>query len=415
MSEIDRVFLRDSGRRRFILRGALLALAPWMRDAAHAAAETGGSYRMPFTNGERDLVRYPQKRALIRLTARPPQLETPFSVFGESLITPNDAFFVRYHLSGIPTQIDPATFRLRLGGMVETPLALSLEELKLLHPARELIAVLQCSGNSRGFFEPRINGGQLGHGAMGNARWTGVPLKALLEKAGLRAGAAQVTFDGLDRPPIQATPDFVKALPLGHAMDGGVMVAWAMNGEDLPMLNGYPLRLIVPGYYGTYWVKHLSDIRVVDREFGGFFMSTAYRVPDNDCACSTPGSEPGETRPIGRYNPRSFITSISDGLKIAKGQTLPVKGIAFDGGGGIGRVEFSDDGGEAWRAAELGQDFGRYAFRQWSSVFQARREGVHDLRVRATERDGETQPARALWNPGGYRYNAIESYRVLVV
>jgi DMSO/TMAO reductase YedYZ molybdopterin-dependent catalytic subunit len=217
-------------------------------------------------------VAYPQKRPLIRLTTRPPQLETPFAVFNEGLITPNDAFFVRYHLADIPTSIDPATFRLRVHGSVRTPLELSLRELKALAAPVEVVAVNQCSGNSRGFFAPRVGGGQLAHGAMGNARWTGVPLKAVLERAGVNATARQVVCNGLDQPVVPTTPDFVKALELDHAMDGEVLLAYAMNGEDLPMLNGYPLRLVVPGYYGTYWVKHLNDLEVVDSVFSGFWM-----------------------------------------------------------------------------------------------------------------------------------------------
>ena len=125
---------------------------------------------------------------------------------------------------------------------------------------------------------------------MGNARWTGVPLKALLDRAGVRAGARQVTFNGLDNPPVGTIPDFVKALDIDHARDGEVLVAFAMNGADLPFLNGYPLRLVVPGYYGTYWIKHLSEITVVDAEYDGYWMKTAYRIPDNDCACVEPGT-----------------------------------------------------------------------------------------------------------------------------
>lgn len=208
--------------------------------------------QLPFGNGERALVQYPQKRPLIQMTARPPQLETPFEIFDESVITPNDAFFVRYHLADIPLSIDPETFRIELKGKVNTPLSLSLQDLRTAFEPVELVAVNQCSGNSRGFFEPRVAGGQLAHGAMGNARWRGVPLKALLDKAGLQPGAKQVTFNGLDGPVVPETPDFVKALDIDHARDGEVMVAYAMNGADLPHLNGYPVRLVVPGHYGTY-------------------------------------------------------------------------------------------------------------------------------------------------------------------
>ena len=210
-------------------------------------AEAAGTATLPFGNGERPLVAYPGKRPLLQMTARPPQLETPFAVFDEGAITPNDAFFVRYLLADIPTRIDPDSFRLAVQGQVERPLALALADLKAL-PQTEIVAVNQCSGNSRGFFEPRIAGGQLANGAMGCARFTGVPLRSVLDKAGVRAGAVQVSFEGLDRPVLPETPDFAKALTLDQAGDDQVLLAWGMNGADLPWLNGYPLRLVVPGY-----------------------------------------------------------------------------------------------------------------------------------------------------------------------
>ncbi len=169
------------------------------------AAGTPGKVTLPFANGERELVTFPQKRPLILLTSRPPQLETPFSVFNEGILTPNDAFFVRYHWSGIPTSVDPQAYRLRIGGHVKAPLELSLAELKTLADPVEIVAVNQCSGNSRGLFDPRVNGGQLANGAMGNARWTGVPLKKVLEKAGVQSGAVQVAFNGMDKPPLEGS------------------------------------------------------------------------------------------------------------------------------------------------------------------------------------------------------------------
>jgi sulfite dehydrogenase len=370
------------------------------------------SVELPFENGTRELVAYPQKRPLLRLTARPPQLETPFSVFNEGVITPNDAFFVRYHLADIPTLIDPSSYRLRVRGAVKTELVLSLAELKSLGEPVELVAVNQCSGNSRGFFSPRVPGGQLGHGAMGNARWTGIPLQRVLDKAGLAAGARQIVFDGLDKAVLPATPDFVKALDLDHARDGEVMIAWAMNGEDLPMLNGYPLRLVVPGYYGTYWVKHLTEITVVNSEFNGFWMNPAYRVPDNPLHSVTPGETPKKTVPISRFAIRSFITNVRAGATVSVGRETAVRGIAFDGGAGITEVLFSSDGGRTWSEASLGADLGRYSFREWTTTFAAPRSGPLELMARAFNRGGESQPLQALWNPSGYMRNVVE--RVLV-
>ena len=382
--------------------GALLAgLAP-----LRALADT---VNLPFANGERPIVKYPQKRPMIRLTRRPPQLETPFEVFDEGVITPNDAFFVRYHLADIPLEIDPDTYTIEIKGKVARPIKLKLSELKQMAPV-EFVAVNQCSGNSRGFSEPRVAGGQLANGAMGNARWRGVPLKAVLERAGVHEDAKQATFNGLDGPVIDKTPDFVKALDLDHAMDGEVMIAYSMNGADLPMLNGFPVRLVVPGYYGTYWVKHLNEINVIDTVFDGFWMKSAYRIPDNDCACVEPGSAPKATRPIGRLNVRSFITSVADGAKVKAG-ALSLKGIAFDGGAGIKQVEVSIDGGATWSPAKLGQDLGKYSFRQWTLPVTLA-AGVHPLKVRAINNEGKGQPDKAIWNPAGYMRNVIETVNV---
>ena len=397
----------DLDRRRFLRTAGLLATSAALLPRGRGA----DTVTLPFENGARDLVAYPQKRPLIRHTARPPQLETPFAVFNEGVVTPNDAFFVRYHLSDIPTRIDPAAYRVRVTGSVKTPLELSLAQLKQLGDPVELVAVNQCSGNSRGFFNPRVPGGQLGHGAMGNAKWTGVPLQRVLEKAGVAANARQVTIDGLDKPVMPATPDFVKALEIDHALDGEVMLAWAMNGEDLPMLNGYPLRLVVPGYFGTYWVKHVSDIAVVDSVFTGFWMSPAYRVPDNPSRSVNPGEAPKKTAPIGRFTVRSFITSLQDGATLPAGRETTVRGIAFDGGNGIGEVQFSADGGRTWRGATLGENLGRYSFREWKATFTPRR-GPLELMARAFSRTGESQPLEPLWNPAGYMRNVVERVRI---
>ena len=373
---------------------------------------------LPFENGERPLVKYPQKRPLIRLTTRPPQLETPFPVFNEGLLTPNDAFFVRYHLTLSPPPeetLKSDMFRVSIRGAVKRPLGLSVAELKQRFENVEVVAVNQCSGNSRGFSNPRVSGGQLGHGAMGNARWRGVRLRDVLNEAGVAPSARQVTFDGLDKAVVPQTPDFVKALDLDHALDGEVMLAFEMNREELPWLNGYPLRLVVPGHYGTYWVKHVDEITVLDRTFDGFWMSTAYRIPDNSCACVPPGSAPSRTIPIARCNVRSFITNLADGAELKAGAETIAKGIAFDGGYGIVEVLFSSDGGRTWREAQLGKDLGRYSFREWTIPFIPPKPGSYDLKAKATNRIGQSQPREALWNPAGYMRNVIETVRVEAV
>ena len=403
---------RRAWSRRGFLRAAAVAGTGALFSSRLAALAAEATVNLPFENGQRHLATFPQKRPLILLTMRPPQLETPFSVFNESVFTPNDAFFVRYHLAQIPTAIDPDEFRLTVQGKVNSPLTLSLAELKTKFEPVEIAAVNQCSGNGRGFSNPRVAGGQLGNGAMGNALWKGARLRDVLNKAGLAADALQVSFNGLDQPVIEKTPDFVKALEVDHALSPDVLLAYEMNSADLPMLNGYPLKLIVPGYYGTYWVKHVNQITVLDTPFQGFWMSSAYRIPNNLCGCVEPGTSPASTRPIARLNVRSFITSLAEGDKLQVGRPLTVRGIAFDGGYGIDAVWFSEDGGKTLRATTLGRDYGKYGFREWSIPFTPTRAGTYELSARAANRIGQTQPLAALWNPAGYMRNVVETMRV---
>ena len=400
--------------RRRLIAGSAGALASAALGGLSRAAFAQGTSELPFANGKRNLVAYPEKRPLIVLTSRPPQLETPFEVFNDGLITPNDAFFVRYHNAGIPTSIDGDKHVIKIGGNAAgKPYELTLTQLRTEFKPVEMVAVNQCSGNSRGFFNPRVTGGQLANGAMGNARWVGVPLKDVLARAELKTTAREVTFNGLDIA-LFGGGDFVKLIQVNQAMDGEVMLAYQMNGAEIPLLNGYPVKLIVPGYYGTYWVKHLSEIEVVDSSFEGFWMKPAYRVPDNDCACVEPGTTPSATRPIGRFNVRSFITSVQDGGQMRAGQPAVVRGIAFDGGQGVREVAYSTDGGQSWRGAKLGADLGRYSFREFTFGFTPDK-GAHDLRVRAWNRSGQSQPMEALWQPAGYMRNVVESVKVTAV
>jgi sulfite dehydrogenase len=233
----------------------------------------------------------------------------------------------------------------------------------------------------------------------------------VLDLASVQKDAKQVTFNGLDMPIVEKTPDFVKALDIDVARNGEVMIAYSMNGQDLPFLNGYPVRLVVPGYYGTYWMKHLSEINVIDSVFDGFWMKSAYRIPDNDCNCTEPGTPPKSTIPIGRFTVRSFITSVLDGATVKAGQQTVLRGIAFDGGTGIKSVAVSTDGGKRWADAKLGQDLGKYSFREWTLPVTLT-AGPHSLMVRATSNGGKTQPMQPLWNPAGYLRNVVETTRV---
>ena len=290
----------------------------------------------------RPLVRYPEKTDLILLTSRPPQLETPMKYF-ESPITPNEAFYVRYHISP-PTTVDLSTWRLKIGGHVDRPLELSMDDLQSKFTPASIVAVNECSGNGRGYFSPRIFGGQWANGAMGNAEWTGVRLRDILSMAAVKQGSVEVSFNGLDRPVMPTVVDFVKSLSATRIMeDPNVLVAYQMNGKPLPMLNGFPARLIVPGWYATYWVKNLSEITVLDKEFDGFWMRKAYLIPATQCGCVEPGAAPAHTVPINRMNVRSLIVAPGEGARVTAGRPVVVKGIAFDGGEGIQEVVVSTD------------------------------------------------------------------------
>ena len=397
----------ELGRGRFLAgAGAALAAGAMPREAL---AQT---VQLPFDNGTRALVAFPQKRPLILLTPRPPQLETPFAVFDQGVYTPNDAFFVRWHLANIPQSVDATAHRIAVTGAVNSALSLSLDDLAKM-PAVEVAAVNQCSGNSRGLFTPRAIGGEWGNGAMGNALWTGVRLRDILDRAGVKAGAKQVQFDGLDGPVLPGTPDFKKSLDVDVARGDDVVVAYAMNGAPLPVLNGYPVRLIVPGWFATYWVKMLSAITVLDKTDDNFWMKTAYRIPDTPGNSVVPGATGYPTVPINKMAVRSFVTSIADGATLKRGRN-EVRGIAFDGGSGIKRVDLSTDGGTTWREAALERDYGKYSFRRWAGQWDVA-PGTYTLAVRATANDGAVQQATPIWNPSGYLRSSIETYKVTVI
>jgi len=363
--------------------------------------------------GSEQLVRFPEKTDLILRTDRPPQLETPLKYFLEDL-TPNEAFYVRWHLEGIPTSVNTEEFRLEIAGHIEKPLSLSLTELRRQFEPVSLVAVNQCSGNSRSFFEPRVPGGQWKNGAMGNARWTGVRLRDLLDRAGVKAGAMEVAFSGLDRAAMAVTPNFVKALELDHARDGEVIVAYQMNGADLPMLNGFPLRLVVPGWYATYWVKSLNHIQVLPEKFHGFWMDKAYRIPASPNGNESPDHLAAETIPINRMSLRSLFVRPEPEERIPLKAPFEIQGIAFDSGSGIQGVEVSTDNGNTWTNTRLDQDLGKFSWRRWRLTWTPPAAGKYQLKVRASNRAGQQQTT-SLWNRAGYMRNVIEQTEVEVL
>lgn len=401
-SQTRRHFLRSGG-----LLGAMTASFPaWAATFVNLDLPGGPSAR-PLTTA------FPQKGPMILQRSRAPLLETPFEVFDRGVFTPNDQFFVRWHWAVIPQEIDPAAFKLAVRGHVNNALSLSLADI-LAMPRVELAAVNQCSGNSRGLFEPRVPGGQWGNGAIGNARWTGVRLRDVLDLAGVKAGAVAVRFNGLDQPVVDGAPDYMKSLAVDHARDGEVMLAYQMNGEPLPLLNGFPLRLVVPGWYSTYWIKMLNDIEVLDAPDQNYWMAAAYRIPDTPHASVKPGQTGFKTLPINRMVPRSFITNVRNNAIVKSGAALPVRGIAFGGDCGVAQVEVSADGGHNWRQAALGRDEGAYSLRQWSTQVPAPQSGKIVLQARCTNTKGEAQPVEPNWNGGGYMRNVIERVELTV-
>jgi sulfite dehydrogenase len=345
----------------------------------------------------------PGKKPLIKLAYRPPNYESPLSVFKE-VITPNDSFFVRWHLADIP-EVDAAKWSLSVGGA--TPLTLTLDQLKHDFPAVELVAVCQCSGNRRGLSDPHVAGVEWGYGAMGNARWKGARLKDILAKAGLPADTIEIELNGADKAVLDKTPDFVKSIPLYKAVDENTIVAYEMNGEPLPHFNGFPARLIVPGWTATYWMKAITNIRPLNKPEDGFWMKTAYRIP----ARLFPSTERFTTQeaaantPITEIMVNSLITSHATGERIKPG-AVTIKGIAWDSGRGISDVDVSTDDGKTWMRATLGKDLGRFSFREWSFSATAH-AGKLVVLARATNASGQTQVAKALFNPAGYHHNVV--------
>src|SRR5215469_3539388 len=353
MMRIPEFAVRRVSRRGF-LRGAsaLGAAVVWSPVWAQSFVDLnlpGGPKRRELTTA------FPQKEQMILQRTRPPLLETPIEVFDRGVFTPNDQFFVRWHWAIIPTQVDVFTFKVTVRGHLNQTLSLSMTEL-LAMPRVELAAVNQCSGNSRGLFQPRVPGGQWENGAMGNARWTGVRLRDVLDRAGVKAGAVAVRFEGLDEPVVDGAPRFMKSLAIEHARDSEVILAYQMNGEPLPLLNGFPLRLIVPGWYSTYWVKMLNDIEVLDAPDENYWMKSAYLIPDTPHASVKPGETGFKTVPINRLVPRSFFTNLRGGVTVKPDALVPVRGIAFGGDCGVAQVELSSDGERSWRKTELARD-----------------------------------------------------------
>ena len=354
-------------------------------------------------------IAFPEKRPMIMYSDRPPLLESPREVF-TSALTPNDIFFVRWHMPMIPKHINTDTFRVKVKGLVNKEIKLSLKDLKTKFKQIEITAVLQCGGNSRSAFHPTASGIQWGAGAMGCAKWKGVRLKDILDYAGLKKEAIWLGFNGKEKAVYSETANFIRELKVDE-VDENMILAYQMNDEDLPYLNGFPLRLVMPGTYSDSWIKMISDITVTKEKNKLLFMEKAYRIPDNECECETPEKLVEKTKPIEKINVNSIIGYPQKGSKVRKDAHIVVRGVAFDAGSGIKKVRISIDNGATWSDAILdsGKE-GNFAFRTFRYTFAPQKIGNLTIMSKAISNSGEEQPlAKDIkWNHGGYKYNGID-------
>ena len=399
-----------------ILVGAGHALSRFANLAEAQAAALNLPSQLPDgARREAVLDALPGKKPLIKLSYRPPNYETPVELL-RTAITPNDAFFVRYHLADIP-EVKAETWRLSVGGEgADGEISLSLDELKQL-PAVEVAAVCQCSGNRRGLFEPHVPGVEWGYGARGCARWKGARLKDVLDRVGLKKEALEIVYSGTDKGVVDKTPDFVKSLPVWKATDNTTLVAYEMNGKPLPHWNGFPARIVVPGWTATYWMKHVSKISVVTKPYEGFWMKSAYRIPVGKfpVVARFASQETAVNTPITEMVVNSLLTSHINGATVKAGGKVTVSGIAWDAGYGINAVDISTDGGNSWIAATLGEDLGRFAFRSFSHGVTMSLKGNYQIMARATNKIGQSQASALIANPAGYHHNVIQTLHLVSV
>jgi DMSO/TMAO reductase YedYZ molybdopterin-dependent catalytic subunit len=322
-------------------------------------------------------------------------------------ITPVGLHYLLIHFD-IPL-VDEGTWRLRIGGRVTEPVSLSLDELRA-RPSRTLAVTLECAGNGRALLSPRPASQPWLREAVGTAEWTGTPLRPILEDAGLASDATEVVFTGLDRG-IQGDVEhaYERSLPVADALRDEVLLAYAINGQPLPPQHGFPLRLVVPGWYGMTHVKWLESITVVDEPFEGWQQAVAYHVRS---------SEEEVGAPVTRMLPRSLMVPPGIPDFFTRERFLPpgpcaLEGRAWSGYGPVERVEVSADGGESWADATLAEPVSEFAWRGWSHAWQAE-PGEHELCCRATDATGRTQPLEPEWNFDGFCNNAVQRVGVVV-
>ncbi len=348
---------------------------------------------------------------LIARVTRPYDAETPVREF-TSFLTPNHRFFVRSHFGPpAPELITEANWKLRVGGLTDQPLELTLKDLAQFERVT-ITAVVQCSGNGRAFHRPKVPGVQWERGAVGNAQWTGVRLRDVLAKAGLRRNAKHVQFKGADRPVVSSVPLFVRSIPLEKALHPDTMLAYEMNGRPLPLLHGAPLRVITPGWMADSCIKWLTDITVQAEEAKGYYMQTAYRVPVT--AIQPNSGLPGTSMvPVEAMVVKSLIVSpVNDGQVGLVPVTI--QGVAWSGEASVATVELSFDEGKTWEPARFVGEDERYAWRRWQYVWKPKGPGSVAILSRATDAEGQVQPQSTPWNPSGFLWNGWDRVTVTV-
>jgi DMSO/TMAO reductase YedYZ molybdopterin-dependent catalytic subunit len=350
------------------------------------------------------------KEKLIVRSVRPEDLETPVSLLN-TWITPNELFYVRHHTNAARPDAQAAKeWKVEVGGEVERPATITLDELKRL-PKATITVTLECAGNGRAFYDPPVPGIQWEKGAVGTARFTGVRLADVLKKVGVKASGKYVAANGAEKP-VGTMPKFIRNVPMAKALHADTILAYEMNGQPIPVLHGFPLRLIVPGWEGAYSVKWLTHIQVIDKEHDGFFVKTAYRYPNKRVA---PGaSVPAENMvPLTGLVVKSFINAPSEGGNFKPGK-IRVAGFAWAGESFITKVDVSMDNGSTWTPARLGKERERYAWQSFEHEFDITQPGSYLLMARATDDKGNMQPVAPQWNPSGYLWNVIDKVRINV-
>lgn len=338
--------------------------------------------------------------------AHPLNCETSIPELIGGVVMPNARFYVRNHFH-IPT-LDAATFRLTVGGLVERPMSLSLADLRQM-PSRNFVVTLECAGNGRTGFNPPIDGEKWDLGAVSTAEWTGVPLVEVLDRAGIRASACEVVFRGAEGGTVEGHPEairFERSLRLDQTRESEALLVYAMNGEPLPLQHGFPVRLIVPGWYAVASVKWLTDIEVIDRPFVGHYQTDKYQFERE---------QDGRVvrEPVTLQRVRALITEPVGNQEVARGD-LVIRGVAWSGAAPIERVEVSVGEG-SWQDARLVSERKRYSWQWWEVATRVTEPGLINLRARATDLAGRTQPESAEWNRLGYGNNAIQRVPIRVV